>query len=50
MRPQEAGHNGDVLIPARFDTALVQVRGGQNEAEPLNGLSGMPSIVMIFYT
>ncbi|KAI0729954.1 hypothetical protein C8Q72DRAFT_911581 [Fomitopsis betulina] len=43
-RPQEAGQSGDILIPACFDTALVQVRLGPNEglaAEPRNGLSGM---------
>ncbi|TFY59335.1 hypothetical protein EVJ58_g5848 [Rhodofomes roseus] len=51
-RPQEAGQSGDVLIPARFDTALIQVRLGPNgglAAEPHNALSGMPLIVVTFY-
>ena len=50
-RPQEAGQSGDILIPACFDTVLVQVRLGPNEglaAEPRNGLSGRPLIVVTF--
>ncbi|KAH9929368.1 uncharacterized protein B0H18DRAFT_874057 [Fomitopsis serialis] len=39
-RPRQIGQNDEVLIPARFDTALVRVRQSEN-AEARNGLADM---------
>ncbi|KAH9914263.1 uncharacterized protein B0H18DRAFT_1145653 [Fomitopsis serialis] len=38
-RPRQIGQNDEVLIPARFDTALVRVRQSEN-LEARNGLAG----------